>query len=854
MYPYTNVKYFFIDNIPTHFSITFNQLDNQNLEITIYVNGDLAIITHGSPSETDNPFIIPGNIFDFMNLQSNYSFNRWYLGSDRGYYSFLENFYIDEFRIWKGVLSENDIRNYMFTELPVSLYQTDENLLAYLNFNDMINHIDLSIHNNETDYFPNENGINLVNYSSIFPYFPEPWVKLGFPSNGTNIFTPGVSNIGVELIEDMIPGWGVLNTNIIIYLPQFDYSTISNEIIIHPKIDLNTGVNSISFFTEFADQSISTVLSEVGSNVNAIIGEGTIATLIDGEWFGNLTQFEVSDGYWFIMNSDDMLTNFGDPIGSITTYNLHINANLISYPFDELQSIEEGLPLDVNNPDVLLAIISEGISTTWNDDNTQLEGSLTHFEPSKGYWFIMLESNTMTFNDPPIGGSSAPLVELPQVLSQFSYSKSIDQAFYFINSATINGVDIESEDWIIAYNNDIPIGARKWNGSNSDVPIMGDDGFGWTNGYIENGETPIFKIYDSSDDIYYTCIPSGVENGLDWEINKIVKIGTLAGYIMGCTDNTALNYNPNATYDNSSCVYILGDVDNDESITVIDLTLIVDIIIEELIPSEYQLFAGDFKQDGTINILDVVELVNYLLDRVDYYLPPGIVIVTKVIKQVGSPPFIMDVSMNNTTTVTGLQLEIELDPGYKALSCDNGPYSSTMTQAYKFNVDSSIVKLVYYGPLGEDISPGNGIIANIGMEYVGTARGVHDPESGFIVGLIAANGGNEAIESEVVPYNEFVRSIGGDENLIPEEFALHAAYPNPFNPITTVKFDLSEDVLVSLIVYDLMGKHITKLINSTMNAGYHSIQWDATSVASGIYIVKLVAGEFTQTQKVALVK
>ena len=89
---------------------------------------------------------------------------------------------------------------------------------------------------------------------------------------------------------------------------------------------------------------------------------------------------------------------------------------------------------------------------------------------------------------------------------------------------------------------------------------------------------------------------------------------------------------------------------------------------------------------------------------------------------------------------------------------------------------------------------------------------------------------------------------------IPLEFALYHAYPNPFNPVTNLNYSIPEKGNVSLIVYDMVGREVNQLVNTYMEAGYHSIQWDATSFASGVYMVKLVAGDFTQTQKVALVK
>ena len=90
--------------------------------------------------------------------------------------------------------------------------------------------------------------------------------------------------------------------------------------------------------------------------------------------------------------------------------------------------------------------------------------------------------------------------------------------------------------------------------------------------------------------------------------------------------------------------------------------------------------------------------------------------------------------------------------------------------------------------------------------------------------------------------------------LLPKEFTLSPAYPNPFNPVTTLSFALSVTSNVLLEVYDINGRLINELIKSNMDAGYHSVIWNADNNASGVYFVKMVAGDFVNTQKLMLVK
>jgi hypothetical protein len=102
-----------------------------------------------------------------------------------------------------------------------------------------------------------------------------------------------------------------------------------------------------------------------------------------------------------------------------------------------------------------------------------------------------------------------------------------------------------------------------------------------------------------------------------------------------------------------------------------------------------------------------------------------------------------------------------------------------------------------------------------------------------------------------------VLSIHGD--VIPDVYALHQNYPNPFNPTTILRYDLPEDTQVRITIYDIMGREVRTLFNNQQNAGYKSIQWNATNnigqpVSAGLYLYTIQAGDFRQTKKMVLLK
>ncbi len=95
---------------------------------------------------------------------------------------------------------------------------------------------------------------------------------------------------------------------------------------------------------------------------------------------------------------------------------------------------------------------------------------------------------------------------------------------------------------------------------------------------------------------------------------------------------------------------------------------------------------------------------------------------------------------------------------------------------------------------------------------------------------------------------------GVNDRPLPTAFALDQNYPNPFNPSTTIDFALPKDARVSLDVYNVIGQRVASIINEVRQAGYHSVQFNAGQLASGLYIYRIVAGDITMVKKMMLTK
>ena len=112
---------------------------------------------------------------------------------------------------------------------------------------------------------------------------------------------------------------------------------------------------------------------------------------------------------------------------------------------------------------------------------------------------------------------------------------------------------------------------------------------------------------------------------------------------------------------------------------------------------------------------------------------------------------------------------------------------------------------------------------------------------------------------------------GNDENIIsqgmksmqiraiPDEYSLHHNYPNPFNPSTTIMYDLPETGFTRLLIYDLLGREVVTLVKKDMKAGYYSTRWDGRNqygqnVGAGMYFYYLQSGPYRKSLKMLLVK
>lgn len=283
--------------------------------------------------------------------------------------------------------------------------------------------------------------------------------------------------------------------------------------------------------------------------------------------------------------------------------------------------------------------------------------------------------------------------------------------------------------------------------------------------------------------------------------------GLASDWCLGCTNDIADNYCESCTVDNGQCICttILGDMDRNCALNVVDIVQLVGIIIAGT-ADDYQSWAGDVTGDGSINVVDIVTLVGIIIDQ---SLSRG-----APLKSIDLNSSDNSVSVLADGKLAGLQLKVRGD--------------FTITNIYL--------------PPGWQLSYNSNTILIFSLD--GSALTGHQ--------LFDFSG--DLVCDEIIAVDWNGNTIVEDSVVTPDKFSLFAAHPNPFNPTTTIGYYLPENSKVKLSIYNLNGRQVALLEDREISAGYHNSQWNAGDAASGTYLVVFQAGEFTDSRKIVLLK
>jgi hypothetical protein len=169
-----------------------------------------------------------------------------------------------------------------------------------------------------------------------------------------------------------------------------------------------------------------------------------------------------------------------------------------------------------------------------------------------------------------------------------------------------------------------------------------------------------------------------------------------------------------------------------------------------------------------------------------------------------------------------------------------------------------------YSYVADFASSGTNIFASTGYGglYRSTNNGISWPAVAgplALIGPLAISGTNlfAGTHEGVVwraPLSEMTTSVEGSAAGLPAHFTLDQNYPNPFNPTTVVSFQLPVAGNVTLVVYDMVGREVSVLVDERKDAGVYEVRFDGSNLASGVYFYRLHAGNFVATKRLLLLK
>ena len=298
--------------------------------------------------------------------------------------------------------------------------------------------------------------------------------------------------------------------------------------------------------------------------------------------------------------------------------------------------------------------------------------------------------------------------------------------------------------------------------------------------------------------------------------------------------------------DTTLTYYIVGDANSDGEVNVLDVVDLISYILNQII--ELDFFAADINEDSYLDVLDVIGIINIILGN-DINRGPSTT--HDLIVEFGSPQistnnnFIVPIDLQSMESeISGIEIDFELtNSAFNSIEIPSGD-----TDYYCNEITPGIYKCIIID-MRDNILDSQGKLQ-------------------LIIGLMSNN-------SEIVQF-KIKDLIVCDSNLnqysstypteplllseIPHKFVIGDNFPNPFNPVTTIPFSLPYNTSIQIDIFNIHGDQIKRLSEQNLfEAGYHEIMWDGSDfnnvqVASGIYIIKFNSQEFNISKKMTLLK
>ena len=289
---------------------------------------------------------------------------------------------------------------------------------------------------------------------------------------------------------------------------------------------------------------------------------------------------------------------------------------------------------------------------------------------------------------------------------------------------------------------------------------------------------------------------------LSWIGDGYCDDGTWGIDFVSCGDFNCDNGDCGTELVNGECVEVAsctaGDVNEDDDLNVQDIVVMVGYILDgssaDVVES-----CGDTNADGSVNVQDIVVLVNYIL--------------------------------GGRTTSDATEARLNINDGIASLDANGFVGAVQMTLSHEAGFSIELTNKAMVADYRTDGNSTTLIIVAPDSDELFTASGSFNVEE-----VIVANENSQVTV------------------MMPSELTLSKAYPNPFNPSTSMNIYVPADGIVSLSVYNVMGQEVATLHSGNMSAGNHTVTWNASNMTSGMYFVRAESQAGVAVQKVMLMK
>ena len=419
----------------------------------------------------------------------------------------------------------------------------------------------------------------------------------------------------------------------------------------------------------------------------------------------------------------------------------------------------------------------------------------------------------------------------------------------------------------------ISVHANLWQNHSFEITLSGLEGGNISAVAVDTAGTILdsdwmwsYTITDSGNVIVMaeSGVTTSSDNGVLFNVHFAIDIESMEGFNPLFITSAAFSGEDNQfeTDHGGVVVSALGDVSMDGRVGAYDAGLILLHLVGLESFNNDQIAIGNVTYDNSLSALDAVIILDYVVGLVEELPFDGSSMSADgsfVISGGSINPgeiFQMPIMLTDGSDIRSFELEFGYDP--ESLNYQSVVWNTDVMPDLQIldNQDEGIVRVSAAG-MGY-LSPGE---LTLGWIEFQVDDFFNDYQTSVIISRSRANERIEEVDGSIAVYtNSMLAGSNDEDGSIPSEFALSQNYPNPFNPLTTISYQLTEDLNVTIEIYDITGAKIRTLIASEMHqAGYCKVIWNATNdvgqpVSAGMYIYTIQAGEFRSTKKMLLLK